>query len=109
MQEGPVHIPMAGAEVLTVVRSVSRSFKLSNVGPIKGMIYQDRLTAIAGEIGREAPCTKVTINIHPENGPKRTLRSNLFAAKADHLPFAQWLCLRALMTLWTLRRNNPSK
>ena len=96
MQEGPVHIPMAGAEVLTVVRSVSRSFKLSNVGPIKGMIYQDRLTAIAGEIGREAPCTKVTINIHPENGPKRTLRSNLFCHKGRSPTFCAMALLESI-------------
>ena len=93
MQEGPVHIPMAGAEILTVVRSVSRSFKLSSVGPVKGMIYQDRLTAIAGEIGMEAPSTKVTIHIHPEIGPKRTLRSNLFCHKGR----SPTLCAMALL------------
>ncbi len=92
-QEGAVEIPMAGAEVLTVVRSVSRSFKLSKVGPVKGSIYQDRLTAIAGEIGRETPCTKVTINIHPENAEKRTLRSNLFCQRR----MSPMLCAMALM------------
>ena len=54
LQSGPTEMPMASAEILTVVQSVSRSFKLSNTGPIIGTIYQDRLTAIAGEIGRQA-------------------------------------------------------
>jgi len=48
-------MPMASAEILTVVQSYARSFKLSNTGPVIGSIYQDRLTAVAGEIGRQAP------------------------------------------------------
>ena len=92
-QEGPVEIPMAGAEVLTVVRSVSRSFKLSNVGPVKGSIYQDRLTAIAGEIGRETPSTKLSIHIHPQDGPKRTLTSTIF----NHRRMSPTFCAMALM------------
>ncbi len=78
LQEGAVEIPMAGAEVLTVIRSVSRSFKLSNVGPVKGTIFQDRLTAIAGEIGKETPRTKLEIYIKPANAPSYTLTSNVF-------------------------------
>ena len=78
LQDGAVSIPMAGAEILTVVQSVSRSFKLSNVGKIKGTIYQDRLTAIAGEIGRETPRTELSIQIQPANTPAYTLRSNVF-------------------------------
>jgi hypothetical protein len=92
-QEGPVEIPMAGAEVLTVVRSVSKSFKLSNVGPIKGSIYQDRLTAIAGEIGRETPITKMSIHIQPQDGPKRTLTSKIF----NHRRMSPTFCAMALM------------
>lgn len=77
LQEGAVAIPMAGAEILTVVQSIQRSFKLSNVGKIKGTIYQDRLTAIAGEIGMETPRTELTIRIAPQDRPAYTLKSNV--------------------------------
>ena len=77
LQEGAVAIPMAGAEVLTVIQSVSRSFKLSNVGKVKGTIYQDRLTAIAGEIGMETPRTELTIRIQPQDTQAYTLHSNV--------------------------------
>lgn len=78
LQDGAVSIPMAGAEILTVVQSISRSFKLSNVGKVKGTIYQDRLTAIAGEIGRTTPRTELSIRIQPADTPAYTLQSNVF-------------------------------
>ena len=78
LQDGAVEIPMAGAEILTVVRSISRSFKLSNTGPVKGTIYQDRLTAIAGEVGKETKRTELEIHIQPADTPSYTLKSNVF-------------------------------
>ncbi len=75
---GATELPMAAAEVMTVIRSVRSSFKLSNTGPIIGSIYQDRLTAIAGQIGREAPTTRVTLNVENDNGFHRTYKGNLF-------------------------------
>ena len=53
LQSGPTGMPMASAEILTVVQSYARSFKLPVIGPVVGSIYQDRLVAIAGEIGPE--------------------------------------------------------
>jgi hypothetical protein len=75
---GTSEIPMAAAEVMTVIRSVRSSFKLSNTGPVIGTIYQDRLTAIAGRIGRPAAVTKVTVNVDNTNGFQRTYEGNLF-------------------------------
>lgn len=75
---GATELPMAAAEVMTVIRSVRSSFKLSNTGPIIGSIYQDRLSAIAGRIGREAPVTRVTLNVENDNGFHRTYEGNLF-------------------------------
>ncbi len=50
-QWGGVELPMAGAEILTIVRNVQLSFKLARVGPVIGSIYQDRLTGVAGKVG----------------------------------------------------------
>lgn len=60
---GAVEIPMAGAEIITVVQNLVSSFKLSNAGEVVGTIYQDRQSAIAGEIGRVTPTTKLHVSL----------------------------------------------
>ncbi len=67
-------MPMASAEIMTVVQSVQRSFKLSNTGPIIGTIYQDRLTAIAGEIGRKPDTTQFEVHFEAPGGQTRTFQ-----------------------------------
>ncbi|MGF1485031.1 MAG: hypothetical protein ACFBZ8_11780 [Opitutales bacterium] len=78
MQSGPVAMPMAPAEVVTVVQSLPSSFKMSRVGPILGSIYQDRLTAIAGELGKYSPMSDVTITVRPETGVPTTFSAQMF-------------------------------
>lgn len=78
LQSGPAEMPMASAEILTVVQSVSRSFKLSNTGPIIGTIYQDRLTAIAGEIGRRPNTTHFEVHVDAPGGKPRFFQGELF-------------------------------
>jgi len=78
LQNGPTEMPMASAEILTVVQSVARSFKLSNTGPIIGTIYQDRLTAIAGEIGRKPNTTHYEVHLDAPGGKTRTFQGELF-------------------------------
>ena len=78
MQAGPSDMPMASAEILTVVQSVARSFKLSNTGPIIGTIYQDRLTAIAGEIGRQPRTTHFEVHLDAPGGKSRFFQAEMF-------------------------------
>lgn len=78
MQSGPTEMPMATAEILTVVSSFEESFKLLNVGRTVGTIYQDRLTAIAGEIGRMPRTTHVEIHITPPAGHERLYQGDMF-------------------------------
>ncbi|WP_309385566.1 hypothetical protein [Cerasicoccus frondis] len=78
LQGGPTDIPVAPAEIITVVRSVPRSFKLSNAGPIVGAIYQDRLTAVAGEVGRKAQMTDYSVRITDPGGETHDYGGNLF-------------------------------
>ncbi len=75
---GPGEIPMAAAEILTVVRALPGSFKLSNTGPVIGTIYEDRLSAIAGEIGREPPVTRLSFQVTDASGGRHTYEGNLF-------------------------------
>lgn len=78
LQSGVSDMPMASAEILTVVQSVARSFKLANTGPIIGTIYQDRLTAIAGEIGRKPNTTHFEVNLEAPGGKERHFQGELF-------------------------------
>ena len=78
LQSGVSEMPMASAEIMTVVQSVQRSFKLSNTGPIIGTIYQDRLTAIAGEIGRKPDTTHFEAHLEAPGGKTRAFHAELF-------------------------------
>ena len=78
LQSGPTEMPMAAAEIIAVVQSVARSFKLSNTGPIIGTIYQDRLTAIAGEIGRKPHTTHFEAHLEAPGGKTRFFQGELF-------------------------------
>lgn len=90
---GPVEIPMAPAEILTVVRSVPRSFKLSNTGPVVGTIFQDRLTAIAGEMGLSPRMIDISIQLKGDDIAHQT-----FTARAMHHPMiSSQLVAMALM------------
>jgi len=75
---GDVEIPMAAARVITIVRSLQQSFKMSEIGPIVGSIYQDRLTGIAGEIGRKAPTIDASYRIENAKGMITDYHAEIF-------------------------------
>ncbi|HEX2645139.1 MAG TPA: SpoIVB peptidase S55 domain-containing protein [Thermoanaerobaculia bacterium] len=60
---GPIEVPMAKAEVVTVMSSQNSSFKISNLGEIVGAFEQDRQAGIQGRIGLEAPMIPMTLRI----------------------------------------------
>lgn len=63
---GPVRVPMATAEVVTVLSSQNSSFKISNTGRIVGSFEQDRKMGIQGRIGVPAPMIPMTVKIQGE-------------------------------------------
>ncbi len=72
---GPVQVPMADAEVVTVLSSQYSSFKISNIGDIVGAFEQDRRAGIQGRIGAVAPMVPMELRI---KGPRpRTFRMRL--------------------------------
>lgn len=75
---GDIEIPMAAARVITVVRSLQQSFKMTEVGPVVGSIYQDRLTGIAGEVGRTAPTIDVSYRIQNDAGETTQYGAQVF-------------------------------
>ncbi len=69
---GPVNMPMAQADVLTVLPSLYRSFKFSTTGPVLGSVSQDRSTGILGSFGSAPTMVPVTIRISSEELPTQT-------------------------------------
>ena len=63
---GPTNIPMATAEVVTILGSEYSSFKISNVGEVVGAFNLDRAPGIRGEIGLEAPTLPLAIDIESD-------------------------------------------
>lgn len=66
---GSVEVPMAAAEIVTILPSNLSSFKISNTGAVLGTVRQDRLSAIYGELGPAPALVPMTVH-----SPQRTLR-----------------------------------
>jgi hypothetical protein len=69
---GPVNMPMARADVLTVLPSLYRSFKFSSTGAVLGSVSQDRSTGILGSFDKPATMVPVTIRMSSEEFPTQT-------------------------------------
>ena len=69
---GPVDMPMASADVLTVLPSLYRSFKFATTGPVLGSVSQDRSTGILGNFGGAPKMVPVTIRLSSEDLPTQT-------------------------------------
>ena len=69
---GPVDMPMARADILTVLPSVYRSFKFSTTGAILGSVSQDRSTGILGSFGDAPKMVPVTIRMSSDDFPSQT-------------------------------------
>lgn len=80
---GPILVPMARSEVLTIMSSQNSSFKLSNVGEIIGAFEQDRQAGIQGRLGVHAPMIPMALKI---NGVGREQPQRFNMRLAD-LPF----------------------
>lgn len=71
---GPVDMPMARADILTVLPSLYRSFKFSTTGSLLGSVSQDRSTGILGSFGKPPTMVPVTIRMTSEDISPQTFR-----------------------------------
>ncbi len=71
---GPIDVPMATAEVITVLANRLNSFKITNLGGIVGSFDLDRKTGIRGHLGREAELTPLSITIEGDRRRSFQLR-----------------------------------
>jgi hypothetical protein len=72
---GPTRVPMATADVVTVLASQYSSFKIANIGDVVGAFEQDRQVGIEGRLGLSAPMVPMTLEVR---GPQtRTFHMRL--------------------------------
>jgi hypothetical protein len=79
MSLGATELPMASAEVVTILPSQFNSIKVSNTGGIIGSFSQDRLSGIYGELGRLPAMVPVEISF-----PGRLNRKSLHFSVVRH-------------------------
>jgi hypothetical protein len=71
---GPISVPMARAEVVTVVKSLNSSFKLSNLGPVVGAFVEDRRAGLLGQLGRAGHTMPLSVRIVGETERQFSMR-----------------------------------
>ena len=69
---GDIAVPMAEAEVVTVLSNQVNSFKIANFGREVGAFHEDREVGIRGVLGASAPTIPLEIAI--EEGPSFSMR-----------------------------------
>lgn len=74
---GSTELPFARAEVLTLLPSVSTSFKISAARELMGVISEDRNTAVFGELGRRAAMVPLTITMKRASGKTTAYRMEM--------------------------------
>lgn len=79
MSLGATEVPMAEAEIVTILPSTLNSIKVSNTGRVIGTFSQDRLSAIYGEVGRMPQLVPVEISL-----PARLNRQTLNFSVIQH-------------------------
>lgn len=70
---GDVSLPMARAEIVTILPSNESSLKVANTGAIIGTIDQDRLSAVAGELGIAPPMIPIDVFVSGSGTTPREL------------------------------------
>ena len=60
---GPVEMPMAKSEIVTVLASTFQPNKMGNATDIVGALKQDRHAGIMGELGAEARMIPVNVKV----------------------------------------------
>lgn len=68
-QAGAVRLPLAGAEIVTIVSSLQTSFKLGAPAGDIGAVTQDRRSAVAGQLGVVPQMLPVSVTVRG-NRPK---------------------------------------
>jgi hypothetical protein len=94
---GELELPVATAEVVTVVASLFQSFKLANGGEPRYRLTNDRDTGVGGRTDRTAPTIPVTVLVEGDGRAPREFRFEV-AGHPKLLPVLAGLVADAAMT-----------
>jgi len=72
MQLGPVNLPLATAEIISIFPSREISFKIGSAGTVIGRVTHDLRAGLAGEMSTMAPTAPVSVTVDLPTG-QRTL------------------------------------
>lgn len=78
---GPVDYAMTKAEVITVVPSISSSFKIAATDALVGRFFQDRGSGLLGEIGKKPQLIPINIKMMDDSGDTRDFKIELISDK----------------------------
>jgi hypothetical protein len=74
---GSTALPFARSEVVALLPNLNTSFKLSSAKEWMGTIYQDRDTAISGELGKRAALVPVSVSVSRGSRPVESYRMQM--------------------------------
>jgi len=74
---GPIRLPMARTEVVTVMSSQYSSFKIANIGEVVGAFEQDRQAGIEGRLGLTAQMVPMHMRLTAADGREREFNVRL--------------------------------
>ncbi len=63
MQRGAVDLPLATADIVTILPSRRISFKIGSPGPVVGAVHHDLRAGVAGRLGDKAPLVPVDVRV----------------------------------------------
>lgn len=63
LQRGAVNLPLAAADIVTILPSRRLSFKLGSPGPVVGAVHHDLRAGLAGRLGAVAPTVPVEVQL----------------------------------------------
>ena len=95
---GPIEIPMAKAEVLTVLASQLRPVKVANFHEIVGALRQDRHSGIMGRLGETAAMIPIHVTVRTLNAEDEVLREKQLRYKI--IQNQKWTPPLVVMTLY---------
>ncbi|MBK8166560.1 MAG: hypothetical protein IPK64_11475 [bacterium] len=64
LQRGAVNLPLAAADIVTILPSRRLSFKLGSPGPVVGAVHHDLRAGLAGRLGAVAPTVPVEVRLN---------------------------------------------
>jgi hypothetical protein len=62
-QRGPIDLPLATAEIVTVLPARDLSLKIGSIGPVVGSVLRDQRAGLVGRLGRTPPLVPVDVTV----------------------------------------------